>query len=107
MEKIIEIYGKEIKKDNTKFISCSCKIEKDGNVEFVNVRFTKESGYNAIKGLQKVKFDLANSNVKETKTEDGKVYKTLYIAKAVGVDYTEEEKEAMREKQAKKVADLF
>lgn len=105
---IIEIYGKEIKKDNQKFISCSCKTKEnaDGTHEFVNVRFTKESGFNAVKGLQKVKFNLEDSNVKITKDGD-KEYKTLYISKAVGVEYTDEEKQAMKEKQAKKVADLF
>ena len=92
---IIEVYGKEIKKDNNKFISCSTK----GKDEFINVRFTKESGYNAVKGLQKVEFELTDSNVKTTKGADGKEYKTLYISKATRIEYTE--------KQAKKVADLF
>lgn len=105
---VIEIYGKEIKKDNTKFISCSTKIEhEDKTVEFVNVRFTQDSGYTAVKGLQKVEFDMANANVKNIKGQDDKEYKTLYISKATGIEYTEEEKQLMREKQAKKVADLF
>lgn len=107
MEKTIEIYGKEIKKDNNKFISCSCKVEKDGKVEFINVRLTRECGYNAVKGLQKISFDLADSNVKVSKGDDGKEYKTLYISKCVNVPYTDEEKQAMADKQAKKVADLF
>ena len=104
---IIEIYGKEIKKDNQKFISCSSKIVKGDNVEFVNVRFTKDSGYNAVKGLQKVEFENTDANVKVQKGDNGKEYKTLYISKCVGVPYTDEEKQAMVEKQAKKVADLF
>lgn len=104
---IIEIYGKEIKKDNNKFVSCSAKITKGDTTEFVNVRFTRESGYNAVKGLQKVEFDMADANVKVMKGENDKEYKTLYIAKATGIPYTEEEKQLMKEKQAKKVADLF
>ena len=103
MEKILEIYGKEIKKDNNKFISCSAKV-KDG---FVNVRFTRDCGYTAKKGLQKVQFDMENANVKEISGANGEKYKTLYISKATGIEYTEEEKKAIQEKQSKKVADLF
>lgn len=48
-----------------------------------------------------------NANVKEISGANGEKYKTLYISKATGIEYTEEEKKAMQEKQAKKVADLF
>lgn len=105
-EQIIEIYGREVVKDKNKFISCSLKVGKGDNVEFVNVRLTKECGYNAVKGLQKIKFKLEDSNVKTIK-QDGKEYKTLYISKCEHIEYTEEEKQAMKDKQAQKVADLF
>lgn len=105
---IIELYGKEIKKDNQKFVSCSTKVAHDeDNVEFINVRLTRDCGYTAKKGLQKIEFEFENANIKNIKGKDGKLYKTMYISKCEEIPYTDEEIKAMNEKQAKKVADLF
>ena len=106
-ERTIEIYGKEITSGKNKFISCSCRIGDGDNATFVNVRLNKDCGYSAVKGLQKIKFNINDSNVKTQHTEDGREFKILYIKKCVGVPYTAEEEQAMKDKQAQKVADLF
>lgn len=100
----IEIYGKEINKDNRKFIVCNTKL-KDGS--YANVHLVQGCGYTAVKGLQKVEFDLTDANTRKEKGKDGNWYQHLYIKKCKAVEYTDAEKEAMKEKQAQAVADLF
>lgn len=104
MEKIIEVYGKQIENSKgNKFIACSVKLGK----EYVNVRFTQDANVKTVKGYQKVKFDTKYSNVKTVKREDGKEQKILYIKKAEIVPYTDKEKETMNERQEQAVIDLF
>lgn len=108
MEKIIEIYGKELKNDKgSKFIAASWKRGNGENVEYVNVRFTQDANVKTVKGYQKVKFDTKDSNVKTIKRKDGKDQKILYIKKAEIVPYTDKEREAMNERQEQAVIDLF
>ena len=108
MEKIIEVYGKQIENEKgNKFISATLKIEnKDGN-EYVNVRFTQDCNIKLVKGYQKVKFDTVNSNVKNVKDKEGNNRKILYIKEAEIVPYTEEEKQKMNERQEQAVLDLL
>ena len=101
---IIEIYGKEIESKGHKFIVASAKI-KDGS--YANVRFVQGCDYKATKGLQKIEFDPADANTKKEKGKDGKMYQVIYIKKCKGIEFTEEEKQAQKEKQAQAVADLF
>lgn len=108
MEKIIEIYGKELKNDKgSKFIAASWKRGNGEDVEYVNVRFTQDANIKLVKGYQKVKFDTKHSNVKNITDKDGNQRKLLYIKKAEIVPYTDEEKQAMNERQEKAVIDLF
>ena len=101
---IIEIYGKEINKDGRKFIVCSAKL-KDGS--YANVRFTQEANYKPTKGKHKVEIDLTKSNTKQEKGKDGKNYTVIYVKKCKEIEYTEEEKAKMQQKQAEDVANLF
>lgn len=111
MERIIEVYGKEIKSEDgkKKFISASLKVGKDKNGKgiYVNVRFTQDADVKLVKGYNKVKFDTADSNVKTQRREDGSEYRILYIKKAEIIPYTDEEKQAMNKRQEQAVLDLF
>ena len=101
---IIEIYGKEINANGRKFIACSTKL-KDGS--YANVRLVQGCGYTAKKGLQKIEIDLTEANTKKEKGKDGKMYTILYVKKCKEIEYTEEEKAKMKQKQAEDVANLF
>lgn len=111
MEKIIKVYGKEIKSEDgkKKFISASLKVGKDknGKGQYVNVRFTQEANVKLVKGYNKVKFDTINSNIKTQHKENGKENRILYIKKAEIVPYTDEEKQEMNKRQEQAVLDLF
>lgn len=110
MEKIIEVYGKQIEnEEGEKFISGSLKVgkSKDGKNQYVNVRFTKDANVKLVKGYNKIKFDTADSNIKSGKRQDGSQYRNLYIKKAEVIPYTDKEIAEMNERQEKAVLNLF
>lgn len=95
MEKIIEVYGKQIKTDKgTSFISASMELKEktsEGKKQYINVRFTSDANIKLTEGYNKIKFNTEDSNVKVIDGKEGKKIKVLYINKAERLEYTEQE----------------
>ena len=104
MEKVLnlKVYGKEITTEKNKFCVYSTKA-KDG---YISVRFTQDSKLSPGKGVHKIVCDVEDCNLKSEKKYD-KLYTILYIKKGEIAEFTEEEKELMKEEQQNKILNLL
>lgn len=114
MERILSIYGKEVKLEDKSFIKFSARIvnKSSGDVKFYNVKFTKECEMTPKKtGYLKI-----TVNDDKLSVAKGRIYDyennrrepdTIWVDEVIKIEKDEETEKKVQEEKRKKIEELF